>query len=146
VAPGETTGFVCSDTLGLSARPGDDFSGYTIDVHQDGPVFASLADFTEVPFTTADPVVDSGLVSVTITVTNASTALTWMSASLVVRDADGVPVTVGVGFYCLQDPTGCNPDVPPGASVPIDIVADVPPGFEAAAMTFVVEARMSPST
>jgi hypothetical protein len=30
--------------------------------------------------------------------------------------------------------------------VPIDIVADVPPGFEAAAMTFVVEARMSPST
>ena len=144
VAPGETIGFVCSDTLGLSARPGEDFSGYTIDVHQDGPVYPSLADFTEVPFTMADPVVDSGLVSVTITVTSASTELTWMSASLVVRDADGVPVTVGVGFYCLQDPSGCNPNVPPGASVPIDIVADVPTGFDAATMTYDIEARKSP--
>jgi hypothetical protein len=146
VAPGETIGFVCSDTLGLSARPGDDFSGYTIDVHQDGPVFAALADFTEVPFTMADPVVDSGRVTVTITVTSASTELTWMSASLVVRDADGVPVAVGVGFYCLQNPTGCNPDVPPGASVPIDIVADVPPGLDAATMTYDIEARVSSST
>ena len=53
-------------------------------------------------------------------------------------------VTVGVGFYCLQDPSGCNPNVPPGASVPIDIVADVPTGFDAATMTYDIEARKSP--